>query len=368
MGEGTPTKMAKGWIIFIVLTVPFVSMVLVFLLCCCRVHYFDHFRPISKLRAKRKAEEIEEMEKKSGFFVVGDVRRQQSMGAMDINEEDESLGQRRRRLREMGSGPGTEMDFDGHYSTTVHLSPGYRSPRTPSVMRSMNGIGEHYPSMVPELPLSTMASVNGMVAGSSYSPSVASTSVCPLGTEGNYHAVSQLGSIYSPDNRSIHGIMSGPPPHPAVSRENFRNVSPYPSYASFRDNSPPSVSSLQRYSYFSLENLRPTSQPASVNDIPASQPTHSPTFRQTLSRRKSLLSMQEYTSSSRENPQTVSERPTSIDGLSGPVDRTVVDSSDTHELPLSASQLGSVDMTKDSSNHAEKVEENDDQDSGVQPL
>lgn len=89
MGEGTPTKMAKGWIIFIVLTVPFVSMVLVFLLCCCRVHYFDHFRPISKLRAKRKAEEIEEMEKKSGFFVVGDVRRQQSMGAMDINEEDE---------------------------------------------------------------------------------------------------------------------------------------------------------------------------------------------------------------------------------------------------------------------------------------
>lgn len=268
----------------------------------------------------------------------------------------------------MGSGPGTEMDFDGHYSPTVHLSPGYRSPRTPSVMGSMNGIGEHYPSMVPEVPLSTTASVNGMVAGSSYCPSVASTSVYPLGTEGNYRPVSQLGSIYSPDTWSIHGIMPGPSLHPAVSRENFRTVSPYPSYASFRDTHPPSVSSLQRFSYSSRENLRPISQPASVNGIPASPPTHSPTIRQTPSRRKSLLSMQEYTSSSRENLQTVSERSTSIDDSSGPVDRTVAESLESRELPRPASQLGLMNMTKESSNHPEKVEEKDDHDSGVQPL
>lgn len=351
VGEGTPTKMAKGWILMLVLTVPAVSMTLIFLLCCCRVHYFDYFRPIATWRAKRKAQRKEDVEKHG--FVVGDVRRQHSVVGRD-REEGETLSQRTRRLRAMGSG--SEMNLDGHYSPTVHLSPGYRSPRTPSVRGS---VVEHYQSMVPEIPTSTMASANGMVAGSSYCPSVASSSIDPLGLEGDYRPVSQLGSIYSPDTRgmsfpasqsgSIHGIMAGSPLHSAASPGNIHTFARHPSYNNFRNTRPPSVSSSQRFSCPSPDDLRAISHSSSINGMDASQPILSPGVRQIPSRGKSSLLTQEYPSPTQENLRTVSERSAHT---SEPTDGTVAEPYDTYDLPLSATQLALLtDGVTDSSTH-----------------
>lgn len=300
MGEGTPTRLADGWIIMIILTVPFVFMVVVFSLCCCRYHYFDYFRPISKWRAQRKAQRMEEVG--NNGFVVGDVRRQHSVVGI-YEEEGETLSQRIRRLRE-----GSEGEFEGHYSPTVHLSPGYRSARTPSAGGSIVG---HYPSMVPEVPFSTMASVNGMAGGSSYCPSVASTS---------YRPVSQLGSMYSHDTRdpfhpasqpgSSNGTMTGSQISPFANPGNFQTFARYPSYNSTPS---PSVASFHRISYPSRDSLRSISQSSSRNGGAASQSPFSPSTRQVPSRRTSLLSMQELPPSGRKNLQTVQERSASMD-------------------------------------------------------
>ncbi|TID19582.1 Kinesin-like protein 6 [Venturia nashicola] len=344
VGEGTPTKLANGWIIMFILTVPFLLMVLIFSLCCCRYHYFDYFRPISTWKAERRARRREEME--NNGFMVGDVRRQQSVVEID-EEEGESLGQRMRRLRDL------EMGSDGRYSPTVHLPLGCRSLRTPSTRSSMFG---HYPSMVPEIPFSTMASVNGMVAGSSYCPSVASTS---------YRPVSQLGSIYSPDTRDlfrlasssgpIHGTLLAAPSHSFCaqnSQENAQAFARYPTSNSARDIGPPSVASFHRMSYSSRDNLCSVSRSDSTNGWSVAPSSLSPNLRQTQGRRTSLLSMQELPSANRESLETVLERSASMNELAGDsasIDKQVRPQSEsvdgtlreTNELPLSASKLAS---------------------------
>lgn len=324
VGEGTPTGVANGWVIMIILTVPFLLMVLLFSLCCCRYYYFDYCKPISTWRRKRNSQRMEEMGKNA--FVVGDVRRQHSVVGID-EEQGESLSQRMRRLRE-----GMEGECDGQYSPTVHLSPGYRSPSTIS---GRGSVIEHYPSMVPEVSHSTMASVNGMVTGSSYCPSVASTS---------YGPISQLGSVYAPDTRDLYrsvslsgSVMTGSPYHPIANAGNHT----FARYASYNNN-PPSVPSLHRISYSSLDSIQPVSRSNSRNAMPAPKSTFSPSKRQAPSRRTSLLSMQRLPSNGRENLQTVPERSASMDESiaesSEPMEGVVEESSNTHELTTSASQ------------------------------
>ncbi|QDS69891.1 hypothetical protein FKW77_000788 [Venturia effusa] len=349
VGEGTPTRLAKGWTVMIVLTVPFAFIVVTFMLCCCRVQFFDYYRPVSKWRAERRALRVEEMRK--GGFVGGgddddDGGNQRMVVGTDVDvdgdgEDEEPLSQRMKRLREMRAGTtrsGTEVavpvEVDGLYSPTVHLSPGCRSPRAPSVTGS---VVEHYPSMVPEIPLSTMASMNGMAAGPSYCPSEASNSVHPYSADGNgrpMHCPTTRNILHpvSP-RRSMYGKTPTTPHRPANSRDNFHAIPRYPSYTNFRDSRPPSISSLQRPAYGVVgPHLR-----------------HPPNSRQAPSRRTSLLSMQEVilpsSSCSREDLQTVSEQSSSIDEQAG---RTLkpTEALENYEPAHSSSGLEMRDMVK----------------------
>lgn len=231
VGEGTPTRVAKGWIIMIVLTVPCALLVTVFLLCCCQVHLCSRYR-----RSKVRKEE-------SGLE-AGEVMNWKE-GAVGEERSGEGIDRGSMRAYIEGNSPTFSglASMDGMVAVpSIRPSSQFYESRCPSrISIPMNGMFEgsidsqnHFRT-VSELAVMNGVSPASSVYGDSYYP-VSKLAMMNATNGGSSICLSTVRSARRPSvvSMPMDGMTGGSSVRPSTSEQNI----PYSQTSSMNAMSP----------------------------------------------------------------------------------------------------------------------------------